>query len=105
MTVQDAFNSGKHIRFCSESEMDDFIERYGNKYYWGDIPVSSTKNEGWYRNMKNSFGKVLVKYNGNNDITGYWGDTYYSENMHCSIDYLDITHKNIDLIFWEELMA
>lgn len=104
MTVQEIFDSGKNIRFCSEEEMDDFIARYGEQYAWGTIPVSDTKNAFWYDGMQQNFGHVFVAYNGDNKITGRWGRAAYERRIKNSVDYATI-HRDIDLASWEELLV
>ena len=104
MTVQEIFDSGKNIRFCSEEEMDDFIVRYGEQYFWGTRSVSETKNAFWYTRMKQNFGQVFVEYNGDNTITGHWGNVSYERRIENSVDYATI-HRYINLTYWEELMV
>ena len=104
MTVQEIFDSGKCIRFCSEEEMNDFIERYGEVYYWDSRPVSNTKFAFWYEGMRQNYGKVLVAYNGGNYISGFWGAEYYAEHAKNAVDYTAI-HRDINLASWEELMV
>ena len=104
MTVQEIFDSGKYIRFCSEAEMNDFIGRYGKQYFWGPLPVSDTKNASWYARMQQNFGQVFVEYNGDNKITGRWGRESYVRRIKNSVDYATI-YRDIDLAYWEELMV